>query len=98
SIPAELSGSEVDAAAARVLAGRGWTVTERSAGRTVGTLQRAGYDATAILEREGQRVIIRTDTTRKPVPGAEAQPIIPINWLRYLQRDLNQQLIQQATR
>jgi hypothetical protein len=96
SVSPSLSPEEVEAVAAAALAGRKWTVVERSPQRVVGALVHRDFDAKVVLEVEGTLIRILSESSYKSPSTGQFEPAIPKGWLKNLQKDLKALLAKKA--
>lgn len=87
-VPGNLSPEQVQMVMARTLTGRGWAVTSSTPDEVVGGLDHRGFQAKAILKRDGSQIKILSDSTYYVENRDEWQPSVPYGWLENLQKDM----------
>jgi hypothetical protein len=97
-IPAGVTPEAVREAMIQTFEARKWTVVEASPQRTVGILKHRGYDANAVLEVEGDRIKILSDTKYINANTGKRTQVVPMGWLENLQKELEIRLSGRAAR
>ncbi len=87
-IPAGVTPEAVGEATSEALVARKWTVVEASPQRTVGTLKHKGYEAKVELATDGDRIKILCDARDMNPQTGKGKPVLPMGWLRNLQKEL----------
>jgi hypothetical protein len=90
SIPRELSQEQIEEALAATLMGRTWTVTSRKPAEVVGELTHRGIKGRVILKADRDVVSIINDSYRISEEGDIGVPVVPLGWLRNLQKDMEE--------
>ena len=91
-VPASVTQEQAIDMAESVLIGREWKVSSKSADQVVGKLLHRGFDATATIKSDGNKLVIYSQAMYTDKNSGETKPGVPFGWLKNLQSDLVKQL------
>ena len=82
--------ADVAQAVVRALTQREWTVVERTDSKITARLVHRELEANLDISVSPERVVIESDSYR--VKGSRREPFVPVRWIEYLKRSIEEQL------